>query len=93
MARTKPTPITAVEAQRAIYIDFEGREKEPPAYFGALCGGGDDQNRWTGSSKVLGVPSKCATESPNVLWWARTSRWRSPSMTHPNDQHSRTDTQ
>jgi len=37
MPRSKPTPLAVVEDQRAIYIDFEGREKDPPTFLGALC--------------------------------------------------------
>ena len=43
MPPKKPTQISPIEADRAIYIDFEGTAVDPPSFLGAAWADGDDR--------------------------------------------------
>jgi hypothetical protein len=69
-------PLTAREAQRAIYIDFEGRENEPPAFFGVLCVD-DDQNQFDQYviDQGLWPAAEAKDADPKWLWRCLPATW------------------
>ena len=67
MSPKKPTQISRSDAERAIYIDFEGTAVDPPSFLGAAWADGEDhyfiqfvieRALWPAAEAKAGMPDR-----------------------------------